>query len=131
MKKNRPVSALLGKEVYGIKKNKMTCKGKHGHNFTIRTMDGYKCSECGILQSELLEIKKPEIKLSKPDKRKIDYSFQLLGLDMAEYYGKEKQKLIFSLFYKHSEIKLRDAFEVCKKRGVKSINYMLGIIKKL
>ncbi len=109
---------------------KMTCRGKKfGHNFIIKTDDGYKCSNCGILQNEL-SINKKEIKF-EVDKRKIDYSFQLLALDMVEYFGQEKKKLIFSLFYKHKEEKIRDAFEICKKRKVKTINYLLGIIKKL
>lgn len=116
----------------------MNCKGqKFGHDFIIKTLEGYKCSKCGILQSELSKPIKPKMDLPtgqagmKLDERKINYSFQLLGLDMADWFGKEKQKLIFSLFYRHKEEKLRDAFEICKKRGVKTINYFLGIIKKI
>lgn len=105
------------------------CKGKKfNHNFI-----GGVCTKCLVSQSELsYPFKEKKIKLPEPEfqGKKIDYSFQVLGLDMMAWFGKEKKSWLWSLFYKFDEGAIRDAFEVCKKAKIKKINYLLGILKK-
>lgn len=62
---------------------------------------------------------------------KIEHSFQDLALEIVKFFGEEKKRLIFSLFYKHPERKIRDAFIVVQKSNVKTLPYMMGILKKL
>lgn len=64
---------------------------------------------------------------------KIEHSFQDLALEICNFIGrsKENDSLIFSLFYKHPERKIRDAFTALQKSNVKTLPYLLGILKKL
>ena len=67
------------------------------------------------------------LKLKKPAKHKIDYSFQDLGIEMQSYF----KKIIWYLFHKYDELKIRDAFKICKEKGIKKVNYLVGIIKHI
>jgi len=62
---------------------------------------------------------------------KIDHQFQELCLDMIAYFGEKQKGLIWSLPYKHNLEKLREAFRRCKASKVRSVRYLLGIIKNL
>lgn len=75
-------------------------------------------------------LKKPVFEIKKASKRKIDYSFQELGIEMQDYFTSAKKSLIWSLFYKFREDKIRDAFKVCKEKGIQNIAYLMGILKK-
>lgn len=71
-------------------------------------------------------LKKPE----KPVKtQRIDFEFQALGVELEPFYG----KAIWPLFYKKgfTEVKIREAHEIAKKRGITKLPYLIGIIKKL
>ena len=71
---------------------------------------------------DLLKRRKP-----KKQKHKIDYRFQELGIEMQKYFKKN----IWFLFTKYDELKLRDAFKICKKKGIKNIAYLLGIYRRM
>lgn len=62
---------------------------------------------------------------TKVDK-KIDYEYQALGLEM-----KEKMGNCFFLFYKYPLPNIREAWKVCSQRGIFTIPYMIGIMKRL
>lgn len=79
-------------------------------------------------EGEKKSLRKPVFEVKKSDK-KIDYSFQELGLEMQDYFGKNKKGLIWSLFYKFREDRIRDAFIFCQKKGIKDISYLVGILK--
>jgi len=65
----------------------------------------------------------------KKNPRKIDFSYQALGLEMRNYFSGEREKWIWSLFYKKwSEEQIRDAFEICKKKNRKDLKYLIGIL---
>lgn len=60
-------------------------------------------------------------------KKKIDFEFQELCLSLEKTYG----KLVWTLPFKYSEIKIRDAAKIAKERGKETFPYLVGIIKKL
>lgn len=64
-------------------------------------------------------------------KKDIDFSYQELGMDMQKYFLDQDRDLIWSLLHKYPERKLLDAFNICKKRGKNSVQYMLGVLNKL
>jgi len=65
----------------------------------------------------------------KPSERRIDYSFQELGLEIEAYFGKSSR--IWSMFHKvgYTEHLMRYALKECMTRGVKNLNYFEKIIK--
>ena len=66
----------------------------------------------------------------KEAKKKIEFEFQSLGLEMKEYFGKQK---FWYLFHdaRFNVKMIREAFEICKKRGVCKVNYLLGVLNNL
>lgn len=60
------------------------------------------------------------------DKR-TKHEFQLVGKEITDYCNQSAYHL-FSI-YNHQKIK--DAFEIIKKRNVHSLKYLVGVIKKL
>lgn len=66
----------------------------------------------------------PEVKQSK-----FDYEFQELGTLLQPIYGKG----VWGLFYKSgfTEWKIREAHRIASERGIQSIGYLIGIIKRL
>ncbi len=95
-----------------------------------------------ILNEQRFEIKKPftwnefEKKIEKRAEnfkkkhgnRKIDHRFQEIGLELQEWFGGNP----WFIFYKPEATidKIKRAFEICKKKQIKSIGYLLGIIQK-
>lgn len=73
-------------------------------------------------------------KVEKSPPRKIEYEFQLLGVEMMEHFGKEHRKKIWPIFYskRFSVPIIRDAwFEYLKnKKGIKSFEYFMGVLNK-
>ena len=61
----------------------------------------------------------------KKTKKRIDFSYQALGIELQKYFKTNT----WWMFHKYPENKIRDAFKVCKERGVNSIGYLIGIIK--
>jgi len=70
---------------------------------------------------------KDYLKTRKTKTTKADFRFQELGMEMQEYF---KQN-IWYLFYKYDEFQIKDAFTICKNKGIKKINYLVGIIRRL
>lgn len=64
-------------------------------------------------------------------KRKIDFEFQALGIEMMDHFGKEYRKRIWPLFYKFPLGKIIDSYEVYKKSKVKTFDYFYGILLKM
>lgn len=82
-----------------------------------------------ILNSQNL-FQEVEFKIEKP-KRKIDFEFQALCLELENFFGKNKR--IWSLPYQvwFNEKKGWDALKIAKQRGINNLNYFIGIVKKL
>ena len=57
--------------------------------------------------------------------KRIEHSFQELGIEMQRYFGRN----IWHLFYKYKEQDLREAFAICQRNEKKSVGYLLGIIR--
>ena len=57
--------------------------------------------------------------------KKIDHSFQELGVEMSKYF-KDNIWFLFSIY---SEEDMKYAFEICKRKEIFTIGYMRGIIK--
>lgn len=64
-------------------------------------------------------------------KKRIDYSFQDLGLELQDWFPVKDKSRVWSIFYKvgYTEELIRYSFKECKKRNIKNINYMITIIK--
>lgn len=61
----------------------------------------------------------------KKSKAKINFSYQELGIELQKYF-KTNTWWIFS---RYEEWKIRDAFKICKEKGISSVNYLLGILR--
>lgn len=55
------------------------------------------------------------------------HEFQICGKEMTDYFGKS----CYWLFTKYNHEKIKDAFTICKNRGVTDLKYCIGIIRKL
>lgn len=68
-------------------------------------------------------------KLPERKNDKIQFEFQELGKELQPIYGKG----IWALFYKvgFTEFKIRKAHEIARKKGINTVGYLIGIIKKL
>lgn len=75
----------------------------------------------------LKELKKrQEIFDKKVGRKKVEYEFQEICLEMNEWFG---QKCWF-IFYRHDLQSIKEAFEICKSKDIKKVNYLIGIIKR-
>lgn len=63
----------------------------------------------------------------KIPKKKVDFEFQQIGIELEPYYG----KAIWPIFYKFHLEKIKDAHKVCTKKGITNIKYLIGVMKKL
>ena len=63
-------------------------------------------------------------------KKKIDWEYQALCLDIEEFFGKEHSSVIWSLPWKvkHTEKILRDSLKICHSNK-KDFKYFMGIIR--
>jgi hypothetical protein len=59
----------------------------------------------------------------------VDHEFQAIGRELEPIFGKR----IWADFHRagYTEAKIRQAFEICKKRGKIRYDYFRGILKKL
>ena len=60
-------------------------------------------------------------------KEKVEYEFQDLCLELQPIYG----KVVWSLPYKYSEAKIRQAAKIAKQNNKQTFAYLVGILKKL
>ena len=113
----------------------MTCRGeKWGHNF----IQGI-CLSCGDSQQGLtITHRGREYEEEKEDlgKRKIEYSFQELGLEMQKHFPKEQRGWMWSLFNPsasggYTENQIRQAFRVCQEKGILDVKYLRGVLKNI
>ncbi len=77
---------------------------------------------------------KPLSNFLEPKKGKdIQYEFQDLCLQLEELFGKKNKSRIWSLPYQvwFTESKGRDALKIVKQSKVCTLNYYIGIVKKL
>ena len=74
---------------------------------------------------ELLKSRAAQFK-EKTGGKKVDYSFQELGLELQQYFGKG----VWWLFYRYKEADIRRAYEICQRKGNKNVNYLVGCIKR-
>ncbi len=72
-----------------------------------------------------------ERKLEVP-KKKVDFEFQALGLELQEMFPATKKGAIWGLFYnpKFTEAKIRDSMKAYRQQGVRDFRYFLGILHK-
>lgn len=68
----------------------------------------------------------------KPINKKIDFEFQLLGIELQEIFPLEKKGTIWSLFYnpKFNERKIRDSMKAYLNQDIRSFRYFMGILHK-
>lgn len=66
-------------------------------------------------------------KAFKAKKKKIDYEFQQLGIELEPLYG----KAIWAMFYKWPLVKIKDAHKVCVNKGITKIPFLIGVMKNL
>lgn len=62
-------------------------------------------------------------------KKKINYSFQELGENMAQFFPKRQSSFLWTLFWKYKEGDIYDAFQICRQKGVRNVAYLLAIIR--
>lgn len=55
------------------------------------------------------------------------HEFQIIGKEMTKYFGKS----CYWLFTKYHHGKIKDAFDICQKRGITDLRYCIGIIRAL
>ena len=60
-------------------------------------------------------------------RRNFRAGWEVLADEMTAYFGKS----CYWLFYRKEEWKIRNAYRICQGKGIKSLNYLLGILKKL
>lgn len=79
------------------------------------------------------KFQQPTLEFRTPAKEKIEFSFQDLGVEMMNHFGKQNRGRIWPLFVnkKYPEGKIRDAWIAYQKGNVKNINYFMGILNKL
>lgn len=65
-------------------------------------------------------------------RKKVDFEFQALGLELQEMFPDTKKGAIWGLFYnpKFTEAKIRDSIKAYRQQGVKSFKYFMGILHK-
>lgn len=75
------------------------------------------------------EILKTKYSNFQHSERKIEYSYQSLGLELEEYFGKSSR--IWAMFTKvgYTEHLMRFSLKECMTRGVKNLNYFEAIIR--
>lgn len=83
-----------------------------------------------ILNQQQFKFKriKPDLKKYFTDKNpKIKYEFQELGIEMESWFGQN----IWWIFSKsEAELsKTKQAFAICKKKNIKKVQYLLGILQ--
>lgn len=61
---------------------------------------------------------------------KILHEYQAIGKEMEEYFPKNEHRLIWMQFNKYHYKDIERAFNVCQKKGIKTIRYLIGILKK-
>ena len=66
-----------------------------------------------------------QYQIKKPEK-KFNFKWQVLADEISTYFGKP----LYWLFYKYPEHKIELAYKACKEKGIDSIQYLLGILKK-
>jgi hypothetical protein len=54
------------------------------------------------------------------------YLWQEKAEEVSNYFGQP----LYWIFWKHSDWKIMQAYEICKEKGEKSLAYFLGVIKK-
>lgn len=65
-----------------------------------------------------------------PPKR-VDYPFQEVGIEMAQYYSSEKPSRIWPLFYKYKLGNIKEALYIARKKENTSFKYFMGILLRL
>ena len=63
----------------------------------------------------------------------VSEEYQEICVEAVEYFGKPHSSLLWSLPWRKgvSDQKLRHALEECKKRKIKNIRYLLGILNNV
>lgn len=78
------------------------------------------------LSSYKCDLKQKQIAFNnKYGGKKVEYSYQELGIDMQQYFGKN----VWYLFHKYKEQDIREAFAICQKKNIRKIPYLIGCIK--
>lgn len=67
-----------------------------------------------------------EQKVERNKDKRVEYSFQALGIEMEKFFGNKK---VWPLFYKFKEEDMRLAFEECKKYNKPYVPYLIKVIK--
>ena len=74
--------------------------------------------------TDLLKERAAQFK-ERTEGKRIDHSFQELGIEMQKYFNRN----IWHLFYKYKEQDLREAFAICQRNDKKSVGYLIGVIR--
>ncbi len=71
-------------------------------------------------------MQKLEERVERNKDKRINYSYQALGVEMEKFFGNKK---CWPLFYRYKEEDLRLAFQECKKYNKPYIPYLIKVIK--
>ena len=108
----------------------MTCKGKiRGHNFSAG-----KCLSCGDSQQGLTVThrgKEYEEEKKELSKHKIESSHQAYAVEIRGNFPKEQEKLLWITFANYQEQDIRQAFRVCKDKGIYDVKYLRGVLRNI
>ena len=106
------------------------CKGeKFGHNF----LQG-KCLSCNDSQQGLTVSyrgKEYEEEKKKLSKIKIESSHQAYAVEIRDNFPKEQEKLLWITFANYQEQDIRQAFRVCRDKGIYDVKYLRGVLRNL
>lgn len=75
------------------------------------------------------EILKAKYSNFTPSEKRIEYSYQELGIEIENYFGKSSR--IWAMFHKkgYTEHLMRFALKECTNRSIKNLNYFEAIIR--
>jgi hypothetical protein len=59
--------------------------------------------------------------------RDFNAAWEVLADEMTEYFGEN----CYWIFYKKEHRKIRNAFKICQEKGISSLKYLLGILKRI
>jgi hypothetical protein len=60
-------------------------------------------------------------------KRNFNAEWEVLADEMTNYFREN----CYWLFYKKEDWKIRNAFKVCQEKRVRSLRYLMGILRKI
>ena len=74
-----------------------------------------------LIKENISEYRIPE------SRRNFNAEWEVLADEMTTYFGKN----CYWIFRRKEDWKIRNAFQICRIKGIRSLSYLMGILKKL